>query len=155
MFIRTPHLLLRPHWIEDASALARFARSFDEDAMAGVPEDESQGAPLPDLLVWLRTNQLALAGRAGLYRTAAGEIGFHLSIAPGLRRRGYGREAGQALIELARFGLGLPGLVATPGNAAGAHLLGQLGFTPAPDSPDYHLSFDEKGTDHMTFTLAA
>lgn len=143
MFARTPRLLLRPGWKEDAPALAaaigdfgvvgRLARApwpyRTEDARAFLSADHG---PLPNFLIFVRTHGAPrLVGGIGLDQTDTGvELGYWISRAYwGL---GFATEAGRAVVDLADIGLRLPRLIAGhfADNAASARVLRKLGFEP-------------------------
>lgn len=144
MFARTPRLLLRPGWIEDAPALAA---AIGEEAtarkLARVPwpygiEDArrflaQEPGPLPDFLIFLReAGGPRLVGGIGLQRDAAGEAELGYWIGSTHRGRGYATEAGRAVIELAHAGLKLRRVVAGHflDNPASGRVLRKLGFRP-------------------------
>ena len=144
MFARTPRLLLRPGWAEDAPALARaigteqVARHLSTAPWPDVPSDAGAflDAPkdpvLPTFLIFARTDGAPeLIGSCGLARRASGRIELGNWIARAHRGRGYATEAGRALIEIART-LGLPQLDALHfvDNPASGRVLEKLGFVP-------------------------
>jgi RimJ/RimL family protein N-acetyltransferase len=143
MFARTPRLLLRPGWKEDAPALAaaigdfgvvgRLARApwpyRTEDARAFLAADQG---PLPNFLIFARTHGAPrLVGGIGLDQTDAGvELGYWIARAYwGL---GFATEAGRAVLDVADHGLRLPRLIAGhfADNLASARVLRKLGFEP-------------------------
>lgn len=142
MFVRTPRLLLRPGWKEDAPALAaaigdfavvgRLARApwpyRTEDAESFLTVDHA----LPQFLIFARTHGAPrLVGGIGLDQAEAGvELGYWISRPYwGL---GFATEAGRAVVDLADAGLKLPRLVAGhfADNQASARVLRKLGFEP-------------------------
>jgi len=142
MFARTPRLLLRPGWAEDAPALAALlGRAL---APAGLPWPcgvadarallTRDAGPLPEFLIILRApGGSRLVGGIGLRRDAAGEAELGCWIAPPHRRLGYATEAGRAVIELAHRGLRLRRVVSGHrlDDPAAGHVLRRLGFRPA------------------------
>lgn len=141
MFARTPRLLLRPGWKEDAPALTQAISDFAvagklarvpwpyriEDAEAFLSADDG---PLPNFLIFARTHGAPrLVGGIGL---APGDSGIELGywIARAYWGLGFATEAGRAVIDLADTGLRLPRLVAAPfaDNPASARVLRKLGF---------------------------
>lgn len=143
MFARTPRLLLRPGWKEDAPALAA---AIDDYAVAGTLSgvpcpytiDDAQAflaadrGPLPSFLIFARTHGAPrLIGGIGLEaRDGGAELGYWIARAYwGL---GFATEAGRAVVELADGGLRLPRLVASHfvDNPNSARVLHKLGFQP-------------------------
>ena len=144
MFARTPRLLLRPGFPEDAPALAvaiadeAIARNLanvpwpyrmrDAEAFLASPRDPV----LPALLVFERTEGAPqLVGACGLGRRSSGAVEMGYWIATGHWGRGFATEAGKALIAIART-LGLPHLEGSHfiDNPASARVLEKLGFEP-------------------------
>lgn len=142
MFARTPRLLLRPGFPEDAPALAAamadqaIARNLavvpwpyalrDAEAFLASPRDPV----LPSLLVFERTDGAPqLAGSCGLGRRASGAVEMGYWIARPFWGRGFATEACAALIGIARA-LGLRQLEASHfiDNPASARVLDKLGF---------------------------
>jgi len=142
MFARTPRLLLRPGFPEDAPALAMamadqaIARNLavvpwpyalrDAEAFLASPRDPV----LPSLLVFERTHGAPeLAGSCGLGRRASGAVEMGYWIARPFWGRGFATEACAALIDIARA-LGLRQLEASHfiDNPASARVLDKLGF---------------------------
>lgn len=144
MFARTPRLLLRPGWIEDAPALA--AAIGDEAivrnlARAPWPYGEAEAreflsswaqGPLPRFVMLQRTAaEPRLIGCIGMDQMADGgtELGYWIA------RRwwglGYATEAGRHMVELARA-LGIRELRAGHfvDNPASGAVLRKLGFRP-------------------------
>ena len=143
MFARTPRLLLRPGWKEDASALATAIGDFAvvgrlarapwpyriEDAEDFLSRDHG---PLPNFLIFARTHGAPrLVGGIGLDQTDAGaELGYW--IARPYWGLGFATEAAGAVLDIADRGLKLPHLVAAhfADNQASARVLRKLGFEP-------------------------
>ncbi len=143
MFARTPRLLLRPGWKEDAPALAAAIGEYSvvaklarapwpyglQDAEAFLSLDQG---PLPNLLIFARTHGAPrLVGGIGLDQTDAGvELGYW--IARPYWGLGFATEAGRAVVDLADRGLRLPRIVAGHfvDNPASARVLQKLGFAP-------------------------
>ena len=120
MFARTQHLLLRPAWDEDRTALETLAATErNVRDLFGAPEGEhplatcaieqgGSGASLPKLLVFRRTTAAPeLVGVAGLTRTGGGAVELVCWIARAHRGLGYGREAMDATLAMARQSLRL------------------------------------------------
>lgn len=142
MFARTPRLLLRPGWIEDAPALAA---AIDEGTARnttrmpwpyGIADAEaflSQPAgPLPSFLIIAREQGgLRLVGGVGLHGDA-GEPELGYWIRADARGRGYATEAAAAVVRLAGASLRKPRLVSCHflDNPASGRVLRKLGFTP-------------------------
>jgi RimJ/RimL family protein N-acetyltransferase len=144
MFARTPRLLLRPGFPEDAPALAAaiadraIARNLanvpwpysmrDAEAYLASPRDPI----LPSLLIFERTSGAPqLVGACGLGRRASGSVEMGYWIARPFWGRGYATEACRALIDIART-LGLTNLEGSHflDNPASARVLEKLGFEP-------------------------
>ena len=144
MFARTPRLLLRPGFPEDAPALATamsdkaIARNLavvpwpytlrDAEAFLASPRDPV----LPSLLVFERTEGAPrLIGSCGLGRRPSGAVEMGYWIARSSWGRGFATEACAALIEMARA-LGLGALEGSHfvDNPASARVLEKLGFEP-------------------------
>jgi RimJ/RimL family protein N-acetyltransferase len=142
MFARTPRLLLRPGFPEDAPALARamgdeaIARNLavvpwpyslrDAEAFLASPRDPI----LPSLLVFERGEAAPkLVGSCGLGRRPSGAVEMGYWIARGFWGRGLATEACSALIDIARA-LGLRQVEASHfiDNPASARVLDKLGF---------------------------
>ncbi len=142
MFARTPRLLLRPGFPEDAPALAAaiadeaIARNLavvpwpyklrDAEAFLASPRDPI----LPSLLIFERTSgEPRLVGSCGLGRRASGAIEMGYWIARAFWGRGLATEACEALIEIARA-LGFERLEGSHfiDNPASARVLEKLGF---------------------------
>jgi len=142
MFARTPRLLLRPGFPEDAPALAAAIadeaivrnlstapwpyRMRDAEAFLASPRDPV----LPSFLVFERKDGAPrLVGSCGLGRRASGAVEMGYWIARANWGRGFATEACGALIEIARA-LGLRQLAASHfiDNPASARVLDKLGF---------------------------
>ncbi len=142
MFARTPRLLLRPGWPEDAPALAAAIadegivrnlgtapwpyRLRDAEAFLAKPRDPV----LPSLLVFARGRvEPQLVGACGLRRKPSGAVNLGYWIARTHWNRGIATEACGALIDIART-LGLPRLEGAHfvDNPASGRVLEKLGF---------------------------
>ena len=142
MFARTPRLLLRPGFPEDAPALvAAIADEAIVRNLATVPWPYSMrdaeaylASPrdpiLPSLLIFERgTGAPQLVGSCGLGRRPSGSIEMGYWIGRSFWGRGYATEACIALVDIARA-LGLPSLEGSHfiDNPASARVLDKLGF---------------------------
>jgi RimJ/RimL family protein N-acetyltransferase len=144
MFARTPRLLLRPGFPEDAPALAAaiadevIARNLatvpwpfrvrDAEAFLARPRDPV----LPSLLIFERTGGAPqLIGSCGLGRRPSGAVEMGYWIARPFWGRGFATEACAALVDIART-LGLSTLEGSHflDNPASARVLEKLGFEP-------------------------
>ena len=144
MFARTPRLLLRPGFPEDAPALAAAIadkaivrnlatvpwpyRMRDAEAFLASPRDPV----LPSLLIFERTDgPPQLIGSCGLGRRPSGAVEMGYWIARPFWSRGYATEACSALVAIARA-LGLSNLEGSHfvDNPASARVLEKLGFEP-------------------------
>ena len=142
MFARTPRLLLRPGFPEDAPALAHaigdlaIVRNLsvvpwpytirDAEAYLASPRDPV----LPSFLIVERTDGAPrLIGSCGLGRRPSGAVELGYWIARTSWGRGFATEAGKALVDIART-LGLAQLEASHfiDNPASARVLEKLGF---------------------------
>jgi RimJ/RimL family protein N-acetyltransferase len=142
MFARTPRLLLRPGFPEDAQTLATaigdeaVVRNLavvpwpytlrDAEAYLASPRDPV----LPAMLMFERTDGAPrLVGSCGLGRRPSGAVEMGYWIARPYWGRGFATEAGRALIDIARA-LGLGQLEASHfiDNPASARVLDKLGF---------------------------
>jgi RimJ/RimL family protein N-acetyltransferase len=142
MFARTPRLLLRPGFPEDAPALAgaiadeAVARHLavvpwpytlrDAEAFLASPRDPV----LPSFLILERTGGAPrIVGSCGLGRRTSGAVELGYWISRPFWGRGLATEAGRALIDIART-LGLEQLEASHfiDNPASARVLEKLGF---------------------------
>jgi RimJ/RimL family protein N-acetyltransferase len=144
MFARTPRLLLRPGFPEDASALAEAIadeaivrnlsavpwpyRIRDAEAFLASPRDPI----LPFFLILERTeSEPRLVGACGLGRRPSGNVEMGYWIARPFWGRGFATEACTTLIDIART-LGLQSLEGSHflDNPASARVLEKLGFEP-------------------------
>jgi RimJ/RimL family protein N-acetyltransferase len=144
MFARTPRLLLRPGFPEDAPALASAIADQaivmnlatapwpysirDAEAFLASPRDPI----LPSLLILERGPAAPqLVGACGLGRRPSGSVEMGYWIAKAFWGRGYATEACTALLEIART-LRLPSLEGSHfiDNPASARVLEKLGFEP-------------------------
>jgi RimJ/RimL family protein N-acetyltransferase len=144
MFARTPRLLLRPGFPEDAAALAMAIADKaivsnlatvpwpysmrDAEAFLASPRDPI----LPSLLIFERgTGAPQLVGACGLGRRLSGSVEMGYWIAKPFWCRGFATEACAALVEIAKT-LGLPSLEGSHfvDNPASARVLEKLGFQP-------------------------
>jgi RimJ/RimL family protein N-acetyltransferase len=142
MFARTPRLLLRPGFPEDAPALVNAIadeaivrnlatapwpyRMRDAEAFLASPRDPV----LPSLLIFERGDGAPqLVGSCGLGRRSSGAVELGYWIGRRFWGRGYATEAGLALIDIARA-LGLRQLEGSHfiDNPASARVLEKLGF---------------------------
>lgn len=143
MFARTPRLLLRPGWIQDAPAL--FGAIRDEaivrnlarapcpyslaDAEAFLAAERSSCEPA--MLIFRRTSGAPeLVGSIGFARDEDGEMELGYWIGRGSWGRGYATEAGRAAVAMARDSLRLRKLRAGHflDNPASGRVLEKLGF---------------------------
>jgi RimJ/RimL family protein N-acetyltransferase len=144
MFARTPRLLLRPGFPEDAPALAEaIADKTILRNLAGSPwpfsirDAEAHLARardplLPSLVVFQRTDEAPrLIGECTLGRRPSGAVELGYWIARPFWSRGFATEACAALIDIART-LGLRSLESSHllDNPASARVLEKLGFEP-------------------------
>ena len=144
MFARTPRLLLRPGFPEDAPALAAAIADKaivqnlatapwpysmrDAEAFLASPRDPV----LPSLLIFERgTGAPQLVGACGLGRRPSGSVELGYWIARPYWSRGFATEACEALVAIARA-LGLECLEGSHfvDNPASARVLEKLGFEP-------------------------
>jgi RimJ/RimL family protein N-acetyltransferase len=144
MFARTPRLLLRPGFPEDAPALASAIADKaivmnlavvpwpytmrDAEAFLASPRDPV----LPSLLIFERgTGAPQLVGACGLGRRPSGSVELGYWIGRAFWGRGYATEACTALVDIARA-LGLSSLEGSHfiDNPASARVLEKLGFEP-------------------------
>lgn len=145
MFARTPRLLLRPGWIEDAPALTRAIADpaiIHNLAKApwpyGIEEAVHflagpQSPLLPELLILRRTmGAPQVIGGIGLVQDEDGTVELGYWITRACWGLGFATEAGQAMLDIARHALGLEAIHATAFTANGAshHVLEKLGFKP-------------------------
>jgi RimJ/RimL family protein N-acetyltransferase len=144
MFARTPRLLLRPGFPEDAPALAMAIG--DEGIvknLAGPPWPfrvrdaeaylaRARDPILPSLLIFERTDgPPRLIGECGLGRRPSGAVELGYWIARDDWSRGFATEACRALVDIARA-LGLASIEGSHflDNPASARVLEKLGFEP-------------------------
>jgi RimJ/RimL family protein N-acetyltransferase len=144
MFARTPRLLLRPGFPEDAPALAMAIG--DEGIvknLAGPPWPfrvrdaeaylaRARDPILPSLLIFERTDgPPRLIGECGLGRRPSGAVELGYWIARDDWSRGFATEACRALVDIARA-LGLASIEGSHflDNPASARVLEKLGFKP-------------------------
>ena len=144
MFARTPRLLLRPGFPEDAPALASsiadkaIVRNLAvvpwpysmRDAEAYLASPRNPG--LPSCLIFERgAGPVQLAGACGLGRRASGAVELGYWLARPYWGRGLATEACTALIEIARA-LELPRIEGSHflDNLASGRVLEKLGFEP-------------------------
>ena len=144
MFARTPRLLLRPGFPEDAPALAMaisdraVVRNLavvpwpytlrDAEAFLASPRDPV----LPSLLIFKRgTGAPQLVGSCDLHRRPSGSVELGYWIAKPFWGLGYATEACTALVDIART-LGLTSLEGSHflDNPASVRVLEKLGFEP-------------------------
>ena len=144
MFARTPRLLLRPGFPEDAPALATAIADRaivtnlavvpwpytlrDAEAFLAKPRDPI----LPSLLIFERTQGAPqLAGSCGLARRPSGAVEMGYWIARPFWGRGFATEACAAMVDIART-LGIALLEGSHflDNPASARVLEKLGFEP-------------------------
>lgn len=142
MFARTPRLLLRPGWMEDAPALARaigdrgIVRNLARAPWPYAPADAESflaglaGQVLPHCLIFTRTlGAPRLVGGCGLSADADGapELGYW--IARPYWGLGFATEASRALLQAARAA-GITGIGAMhfADNPASGNVLRKLGF---------------------------
>ena len=144
MFARTPRLLLRPGFPEDAPALAAaiadkaIVRNLavvpwpyslrDAEAFLASPRDPI----LPSLLIFERTaSEPRLIGSCGLGRRPSGAVEMGYWIARPHWGQGFATEACGALVGIARA-LALPSLEGSHfiDNPGSARVLEKLGFEP-------------------------
>jgi RimJ/RimL family protein N-acetyltransferase len=142
MFARTPRLLLRPGFPEDAPALTQAIgdeiivrnlstapwpyRIRDAEAFLASPRDPV----LPSFLIFERTTGAPnLVGSCGLGRRSSGAVEMGYWIARSHWNRGFATEACKALLGIART-LALPQIEASHfiDNPASARVLDKLGF---------------------------
>lgn len=141
MFARTPRLLLRPGFPEDAPALAAAIAdeaivknlagppwpflTRDAEAYLARPRDPV----LPTLMIFERAGGPTLIGECGLTRRPSGSVELGYWIAKPFWGRGFASEACAALVDIART-IGLSSLEGSyfTDNPASARVLHKLGF---------------------------
>ncbi len=142
MFARTKRLTLRPGWPEDAPALAQAIAHESVTAMLvrapwpyRVADAESflampRGPHDPNFLIeTMEDGAPRLVGGIELMHGDHGhELGYWLT--PDAWGRGYATEAGRAVLQIARHGLGLRKVVSSHAldNPASGKVLRKLGF---------------------------
>ncbi|MBX3562804.1 MAG: GNAT family N-acetyltransferase [Sphingomonas sp.] len=153
MFARTPRLLLRPGWAEDAPALHAaiadegIVRNLAkapwpyraEDAEAFLSRDRTGHDPVS--LITMRTaGAPRLVGCIGLDHMESGEVELGYWIARPYWGLGIATEAGRAVIANARDTLRLTRLVAGHfiDNPASGRVLRKLGFRPTGETRARH-----------------
>ncbi len=173
MFARTPRLLLRPGWHDDAAALAN---ALNEESvarnLARVPFpysiDDAQSflmqaadSRYPRLLAFSRTQGMPrLIGGCGLSATEEGVPQLGYWIARPYWGLGFATEAAQAMLNAARA-IGHKHIVARHAvdNPASGRVLRKLGFRPTGDFVRMHSAargedvltalFEDNGEDEM------
>lgn len=168
MFARTPRLLLRPGWAEDAPALT--AAIADEGIvrnLARAPwpytEDDARAflaswadAVMPRFLMVQRTASAPrLIGCIGIDPAEDGELELGYWIARPFWGLGYATEAGRHMIELART-LGLRSLRSAHfiDNPASGAVLRKLGFAPTGRLVQRHSAARETTVTTVEFSRA-
>ena len=153
MFARTPRLLLRPGWPEDAAALAdaigheQVARMTsrvpwpyalaDAEAFLALGSDHRYPSCLI-LAHGVAGDAATLVGGVSLYHAeGAVELGYWLT--PSAWGRGYATEAALAMLAHARHALGVSRVQAGhfADNPASGRVLRKLGFTPTGTNIPY------------------
>jgi len=178
MFARTPRLLLRPGWMEDAPALAQaigneavlrnLSRTpapyglADAEAFLALPQDSR----MPRLLAFTRTQGAPrLVGGCGIHEAEDGtpELGYW--IARPYWGLGFATEAARAVMSIARAH-NLPAVRAVhfADNRASGHVLRKIGFrangtverrySPARGAEADCLVFDEGEAARMSVDFA-
>ena len=182
MFARTPRLLLRPAWPEDAGALTRAIGHEAVARMAArVPYPYAQadaerwlalpcGATEPRFLITAldRGGAPELIGGIAIITGDTGhELGYWLT--PAAWGRGYATEAGRAVVDMARHALPIQRLGAWhfADNPASGQVLTKLGFRPSGQrmarasaarttlSPSIHYALDLDDDRRASIPLAA
>ena len=146
MFARTRRLTLRPHWPEDAAAIAR-AIGHEEvvTKLSRVPWPYTEANAAEWLMRPRASDDVSLSILAhetptprlvgGIGVHPAGDLGGHeigYWLTPDAWGRGYATEAGHAMLGIARWAMGLKGLRSRYflDNPASANVLRKLGFRP-------------------------
>lgn len=182
MFARTPRLLLRPAWPEDAVPLTR---AIGHEAIARMVARVPHPYALADAEQWLaqpcgpteprflitaldRGGAPELIGGIAIIHGDTGhELGYWLT--PSAWGRGYATEAGRAVIAMARHALPIARLGAWhfADNPASGHVLTKLGFRTtgqrmartsagrAGPSPSIHYALDLDDERNKMMPLAA
>ena len=143
MFARTERLLLRPAWAEDSHTLfraigdERIVRNLATAPWPYMPEHAAcwtQAARSPDrpaALIFKRDSGAPeLIGGIGIHDTPDGAVELGYWIARTHWGRGYATEAGRAVVDMARHGIGAPRLHGRHmvDNPASGGVLRKLGF---------------------------
>ena len=146
MFARTQRLTLRPHWPEDAAAIARaIAHESVVTKLSRVPWPYTEA----DAASWLARPRaaddvsLSILAHEGPTPRLVGGIGVHPAedlggheigywLTPDAWDRGYATEAGHAMLGIARWAMGLRRLHSRYflDNPRSANVLRKLGFRP-------------------------
>lgn len=142
MFARTERLTLRPGWPEDAPALAaaiahegvafnlaRLPWPYTEDHARQWLAQESRPGEVSRLILAHEGGSPRLVGGIGIHpQNDAHELGYWLT--PDAWGRGYATEAGRAMIDAARYAMGLKRLTSGHflNNPGSGHVLAKLGF---------------------------
>lgn len=143
MFARTPRLTLRPGWPEDAAALtAAIAHEAVAFKLARLPWpytmdhatewlNRAAGAEIVMHILAHEGAAPRLIGAIGIHPDdshGGHEIGYWLT--PDAWGRGYATEAGRAMLDIARYGMGLKRLHSGHfmDNPASGRVLTKLGF---------------------------
>lgn len=152
MFARTPRLLLRPGWPEDAAALAAaigeeaIVRNLATAPWPYTPDHArdflslEQDPAAPHFMIVARTQGVPrLVGGCGLRRTDDGDVELGYWIARAHWGLGYATEAGQALVRIAQANRAGP-LTASHflDNPASGRVLRKLGFEPTGHVANRH-----------------
>lgn len=142
MFARTPRLLLRPGWAEDAHALAEAIGDIsilrnltNVPAPYGIADAQTflaqpQDPHLPRLLAFTRTKGAPrLVGGCGLHRTESGQVELGYWIARPYWGLGFATEAALAVVGMARAA-GIRDIRAAhfADNPASGNVLRKVGF---------------------------
>jgi RimJ/RimL family protein N-acetyltransferase len=167
MFARTPRLLLRPGWAEDADALTRAIGNeaivlnlakvpwpYDvHDARAYLSRTRAEDEA--DFLIFMRTQGAPrLIGGIGLARDDADVI-LGYWIVPSCWGLGFATEAGRAVIALAQDSLRMRRIVGRHfiDNPASGHVLQKLGFTRSPAPETLHSAARGHAAPAQRYTL--
>jgi len=169
MFARTPRLTLRPGWPEDAAALTQ-AIAHESVAMKLArlpwPYQESDAvtwlalprAPSSAITVILSHDydRPRLVGAIGIEPIANGDYELGYWLTPDAWGRGYATEAGRAMLDIARYGLGLRRLVSGhfTDNPASGRVLRKLGFIATGRTERRECRARGRRVDCATYTLS-